>query len=345
MSDDKSRRRLIEWRGKVVIIMALEPLGQILYQGATINEFTGQIDFARARAAGLGAVYIRATAGCDYADASLPGYAAAARAAGLQVGYYHYLNAQSVQEARAQARNFLRAIQDLPIDLRPALLVETVSNLTIDEANDIALAFLETVEYASALVPILYTDARSANLLWTSAIASRFPLWVIDLNSDAPDVSDALWPAWTGWQYTDSGQVDGIPGRAKLSSFSANIITEYEPECIQPQPEGTKLICVTVAYGDTLSAIADLFNTTVREIVRINNIANPNRIYPGNRLYIRVPSSTPVPPCETYTVKRGDTISGIAGRLDISQRDLVSINQLANANLIYPGQILKLPTA
>ena len=323
----------------------LGPLGQILYQGVTINEFSGQVDFARAHSAGLGAVYIRATAGCDYADASLSQYAAAARNAGLQVGYYHYLNALTVPEARAQARHFLAAIQDLPLDLRPALMFETITGLNIDEANEVALAFLETVEYASGLVPILYTDARSANLLWTTAIASRYPLWVIDLNADAPEVSDALWTGWTGWQYTDIGRVDGIPGAAKLSSFTDNIVAERGEECLPaPEPEGTKLICVTVAYGDTLSGIANLFNTTVREIVRMNDIANPNRIYPGNRLYIRVPASTPIAACDTYTVKRGDTISGIASRLGVSQRDLVSINQIANPDLIYPGQVLKLPS-
>ena len=323
----------------------ISPLGQILYQGVTINEFSGNIDFSRALNAGLGAVYIRATAGCDYADANLAAYAAAARNAGLLVGYYHYLNAQTESEARAQARNFLRAIQDLPIDLRPALLVESVSGLTIDEANDIALAFLQTVQYASGLIPILYTDARSAELLWTGAIAERYPLWVIDTASaDGPDVSDALWPAWTGWQYTDTGRIDGIPSPAKLSRFTGNIVTESEEQCLQrPRPEGTKLICVTVAYGDTLSGIANLFGTTVREIVRLNNISNPNRIYPGNRIYLRVPASTPVAACETYTVKRGDTISSIATRLGLDQRELISINQLSNPNLIYPGQVLKLP--
>lgn len=320
-------------------------LGPILYQGVTINEFSGQVDFARARSAGVNLVYIRATAGCDYADGNLSSYAAAARNAGLLVGYYHYLNAQTESEARAQARHFLRAIGELPNDLRPALLVETVSGLTLEEANHVALAFLQTLQYASGLVPILYTDDRSAELLWTSAIADVYPLWVIDIQAEAQAVSDGLWSAWTGWQYTDTGRIDGIPGPAKLSSFTGNIIAESEEECLErPAPEGTKLICVTVAYGDTLSGIANLFGTSVREIVRINNISNPNRIYPGNRLYLRVPVSTPIAACESYTVRRGDTLSGIAGRLGVDQRELISINQLTNPNLIYPGQVLKLPT-
>ena len=85
-----------------------------------------------------------------------------------------------------------------------------------------------------------------------------------------------------------------------------------------------------------------MFGTTVSEIVRINRIANPNRIYPGNRLYLRVPASTPVAPCESYTVVRGDTLSGIAARLGVSQQELVRLNNIANPNLIYPGQVLRL---
>lgn len=230
-------------------------LGPILYQGVTINEFSGQVDFARARSAGVNLVYIRATAGCDYADGNLSSYAAA-RNAGLLVGYYHYLNAQTESEARAQARHFLRTIGELPNDLRPALLVETVSGLTLEEANHVALAFLQTLQYASGLVPILYTDDRSAELLWTSAIADVYPLWVIDVQAEAPEVSDGLWSAWTGWQYTDTGRIDGIPGPAKLSSFTGNIIAESEEECLErPAPEGTKLICVTVAYGTPSPAL------------------------------------------------------------------------------------------
>ena len=99
---------------------------------------------------------------------------------------------------------------------------------------------------------------------------------------------------------------------------------------------------MTVAYGDTLSGLAKTFGTTVSEIVRMNRIANPNRIYPGNRLVLRVPAGTPVDACDTYTVVRGDTLSGIAGRLGVSQADLVRLNNIRNPNRIYPGQVLKL---
>ena len=42
----------------------------------------------------------------------------------------------------------------------------------------------------------------------------------------------------------------------------------------------------TVKSGDTLSEIAEKYNTTVSKIVKDNNIKNPNLIYPGQKLKI-----------------------------------------------------------
>ena len=105
-----------------------------------------------------------------------------------------------------------------------------------------------------------------------------------------------------------------------------------------PEPD-TKLICVTAAYGDTLSGIAALFGTTAADIARINAIENPDLIFPGQRLILRVPATVPVAACESYTVRRGDTLPGIAARLGLSLSELIG----ANPRLIVPGQALDLP--
>lgn len=110
---------------------------------------------------------------------------------------------------------------------------------------------------------------------------------------------------------------------------------DIEPEA---PPEPTKLICLTAAYGDTLSGIAALFGTTAAAIARASGIENPDLIFPGQRLYLRVPQSVPVAACQSYTVRRGDTLGGIADRLGIPLSDLVA----ANPQLISPGQALNL---
>lgn len=91
----------------------------------------------------------------------------------------------------------------------------------------------------------------------------------------------------------------------------------------------------TVRYGDTLSAIASRYGTSTSTLASINGISNPNWIYPGQVLKLSGGSST-----RAYTVRSGDTLSGIASRLGTSWTSLKAKNGIANANLIYPGQTL-----
>lgn len=91
----------------------------------------------------------------------------------------------------------------------------------------------------------------------------------------------------------------------------------------------------TVRYGDTLSAIASRYGTSTSTLASINGISNPNWIYPGQALKLSGGSST-----HAYTVRSGDTLSGIASRLGTSWTSLKAKNGISNANLIYPGQAL-----
>ena len=91
----------------------------------------------------------------------------------------------------------------------------------------------------------------------------------------------------------------------------------------------------TIRYGDTLSGIASRYGTSVSALASLNRISNPNWIYLGQVLKLSGGSSM-----RAYTVRSGDTLSGIASRLGTSWTSLKAKNGLANANLIYPGQIL-----
>ncbi|MFT8148853.1 LysM peptidoglycan-binding domain-containing protein, partial [Salmonella enterica] len=57
-----------------------------------------------------------------------------------------------------------------------------------------------------------------------------------------------------------------------------------------------------------------------------------------------LPDSTTVPdkqPEVTHVVQYGDTLSSIAYQYGTDYQTLASLNELANPNLIYPGQFLK----
>lgn len=93
----------------------------------------------------------------------------------------------------------------------------------------------------------------------------------------------------------------------------------------------------TVRSGDSLSAIATKFGTTVSALQSANNIRNANLIYPGQVLRVNVQATSQ----RTYTVRSGDNLSVIASRLGTTVGHLQSTNGIRNVNLIYPGQSLR----
>ena len=97
-----------------------------------------------------------------------------------------------------------------------------------------------------------------------------------------------------------------------------------------------------VQSGDTLSGIAEMMCTDWQTLATINNIENPNLIYPGQS--IKNPNGATVAINPTaYTVKSGDTLSGIASQFGTDYVTLAQINGIENPNLIYAGQIITLP--
>lgn len=103
-----------------------------------------------------------------------------------------------------------------------------------------------------------------------------------------------------------------------------------------------------IRTGDTLSGIASRYHTTVAALMRANpQIHNANLIYAGQRL--NVPGSSdsfqPAPSSggARYTVRPGDTLSGIGARFGVSYQAIAKANGIANPNLIYAGQSLVIP--
>ena len=56
-------------------------------------------------------------------------------------------------------------------------------------------------------------------------------------------------------------------------------------------------------------------------------------------------AKTTVKPPQIYQVQQGDTISKIAQRYQVSNDDIVSINQISNSNIIFVNQRLKIPVS
>ena len=71
------------------------------------------------------------------------------------------------------------------------------------------------------------------------------------------------------------------------SSVTSQTSVDTSTPAASPTPNGSTYV---IQKGDTLTAIAKRFNTTVDELVRLNNISNPNLIYAGNTLVLPKPN-------------------------------------------------------
>src|SRR5699024_10940965 len=106
----------------------------------------------------------------------------------------------------------------------------------------------------------------------------------------------------------------------------------------------------TVKNGDTLWSIAQKYNTTVTNLKSVNNLSS-DVIFPNQKLETKTSNSskssssssststaTTSSSGATYTVKAGDTLSGIAAKHNVSISDLMKWNGL-DTTLIYPGNV------
>lgn len=138
-------------------------------------------------------------------------------------------------------------------------------------------------------------------------------------------------------------------------AFSGKVVVNKQPNDNSSSSFANSTNYYTVQSGDTLSGIANQFSTTVYTLAHLNDIQNVNQIYIGQRLLVRQTTSQPANPSQpivnnnpqtsgqsSYTVKSGDTLSGIANQFGVNYAQLAQINNIANPNRIYVGQVLQL---
>ncbi len=152
-----------------------------------------------------------------------------------------------------------------------------------------------------------------------------------------------------------SGQRITIPLQQRTSSAGADQMATTEKVSLAaetkpaPKPDTAVLnheIIYTVHRGESLGGISRQLGIDPREICRQNGIKNPHKIYPGQKLKIKVPggplesSAKNAEKKATYTVQPGDTIYSIARRTGQEADKLLNWNKLQSSSKIYPGQEL-----
>ena len=326
--------------------------------GIDVASYQTGIDFARVP---CDFAIIKATEGTGYVNPACNSQYASAKGAGKLLGLYHYATGGN---AVAEANYFIDNIRNYVGSAILCIDWESGGNAAWGNMNYLEELCRQVIKRTN-VIPLIYVQASEYSPV--SAVAKKLNagLWIAQYASMEPTGYQA--EPWNSGayscairQYSSNGRLPGWGGPldlnlaymdraawAKYANPGSKPAPAPKPKPAAPKPAAPKpkpaapAKTVTVKAGDTLSGIAAAHGTTWQELQRINGLANANLIFPGQVL--KLPGGgKPAPAKRTYTVRSGDNLSSIAARYGTSWQTLAQKNNLANPNLIFPGQVLRI---
>lgn len=331
------------------------------YKGPDISAWQGDIDIT-ALSSQVDFFIFRAYAGMTK-DKKVDRNVNLAIQNGKPYGLYIYSYALNTAQAREEAQRMVNLANSYSV--RPAFLCIDMedadgykarngmpSNQTL---KDICTVEGETFEQAG-----YYVNVYANTSWWRNQLAglTRFDKWVAHWptrggkqtgNATSPDGENAN--NCGIWQFTSEGKLSGYNGNLDMNyaykDFVMNKNDNSNPTPVAPAPSIPDTVNkYVVKSGDCLSKIGANLGVDWRDIANANGIVSPYTIYVGQTLIIPG-GSTPAPsqPSNsgtTYTVKSGDTLSSIAAKFGTTYQKIAADNGIANPNIIYPGQVLKI---
>ena len=160
--------------------------------------------------------FIKATEGLDNQDAYFRRNWKKVKDAGMARGAYHYFLA--TKSGKAQAQNFIDAVDLQPGDLPPVLDIEQAYGASPEKLRERAKEWLQTVEDFYHVIPIVYTNVDFYRQYLRDDF-DGYPLWVAHyLQKERP----SIYRTWSFWQHSESGRINGILTRVDFDVFNGD---------------------------------------------------------------------------------------------------------------------------
>ena len=322
--------------------------------GIDVSSWQAGIDLAKVPA---DFVIVKTTQGNWYVSPNADSQYQSAKKAGRLLGIYHYIDGRG--GAAGEVDFFIKNCKNY---LHEALIaVDWEAEDNAQWGNE---AYLEEVvrliKQKTGVTPLIYSMQSRNGQVKAVADRQNAGLWIAQYGSmDPTGYQQHPWNEGSYScvirQYSSTGRLPGWGGNLdrNLAYMDRNAWLKYANSQGKPAPApapkpkpapkpAPKPGTYVVKSGDNLSSIAAAHGTTWQELQRINGIPDANRIYPGQVLKLPGGGGKPAPAKRTYTVKSGDNLSAIAARFGTSWQALAQKNGIANANLIYPGQVIRI---
>ena len=316
-------------------------------KGIDISKWQSSLDLSKID---FDFVIIKATEGKSYVDPYCDKFFQKALSMNKKLGVYHFANNPS-NTAEQEANWFINNTKGYIGKAIPVLDWESKDTSNVAWA----LEWLERVEKAYGCKPMIYMSQSVVNRHdWSKVVAGNYGLWVAkyrdyvaDYNYDMSNAGSKpevkYWKFYAIWQWTSSGRLNGYNGNLDLDEFYGD---ESAWDAYVGKGEGT-----TKPEPTPAPKPEKLSNEEVAELVKQGKYGNGEERrkkleaegydYEAvqkivNQSYESQPSYT------TYTVKSGDTLSGIGAKLGVNWRDIANLNGISSPYTIYVGQKLKI---
>lgn len=341
-------------------------------KGIDVSEFQGKIDWAKVKKSGvefailkLGNIY---DYDANYKDSKFETNYKNARAQGIKVGAYIYNYCNTVDTLKKGLKWAFEKLGNKKLDLPIYLDMEDKDI----QGESKATLTKQVNEFAKCVKGEGYRSGVYANVNWLKnelnpdEFDKDISIWVAQYNNECQYKGD-----YDIWQYASDGNVSGISGNCDMNylydesiikeSGSATgdkkSIDELAEEVIDGKwgdgaDRKAKLEKAGYDYDAVQDRVNEILSKPKRSVTEVakeviagkygNGDVRKKKLeaegYDYDKVQAKVNQLLGANVTKTYTVKSGDTLSGIASKYKTTVSKLVKDNNIKNANLIYTGQ-------
>lgn len=192
--------------------------------GIDVSNHQGEIDWGEVARSGERFAIVKASESTNFVDKWYESNRSGADKRDVKLGAYHYArpsggkDSHIADDAKDEAKHFLRIAKPRSGDLLPMLDLEDAGSLNPDELRYWAKKWLRKVDREVGVKPMIYTYPSFWHVQMdnTQFFAKRGyeALFIANYEVKRPDVPADNWDGegWTFWQYTSCGKVPGIKG-------------------------------------------------------------------------------------------------------------------------------------
>ena len=242
----------------------------------------------------------------------------------IPVGVYHYSYAKSVDEAIKEAELVIKWLNGRKLDLPVYFDIEDDSQKNVSRVilDGMCEAFCNRIEKAGYWAGIYSNKYWATSVISGIKLGKKYTYWIAQYTDECTYTGD-----YAIWQYTSKGKVNGISGNVDMNEMVKDIIQN------KSKPQTTKSI------EELAKEVIDgkWSNGEDRKTSLINAGYDYDKVQAKVNEIMKQSNNN----VEYYTIKQGDTLSKIAQKFNTTVNQLVSWNNIKNANLIYAGKKIR----